>query len=114
MGVEVLVQIDRLVQLLETPVFNFLRLHLLHPARFPALLWWGSALLVSLIIFSYYIPTQTTCGHDAVLRLHGVRTYVALASGPGNSTGTAERVHEGCAKHTASHLESSLSFATAL
>ena len=39
MGVEVLVQIDRLVQLLETPVFNFLRLHLLHPARFPALLW---------------------------------------------------------------------------
>ncbi len=39
MGVEVLVQIDRLVQLLETPVFNFLRLHLLHPARYPALLW---------------------------------------------------------------------------
>jgi vacuole morphology and inheritance protein 14 len=42
MGVEVLVQIDRLVQLLETPVFNFLRLHLLHPARFPALLWCGT------------------------------------------------------------------------
>ena len=41
MGVEVLVQIDRLVQLLETPVFNFLRLHLLHPARFPALLWYS-------------------------------------------------------------------------
>ena len=39
MGVEVLVQIDRLVQLLETPTFNFLRLHLLHPARYPALLW---------------------------------------------------------------------------
>lgn len=39
MGVEVLVQIDRLVQLLETPSFNFLRLHLLHPARYPALLW---------------------------------------------------------------------------
>ena len=39
MGVEVLVQIDRLVQLLETPAFNFLRLHLLHPARYPALLW---------------------------------------------------------------------------
>lgn len=41
MGVEVLVQIDRLVQLLETPVFNFLRLHLLHPARYPALLWYS-------------------------------------------------------------------------
>ncbi len=39
MGVEVLVQIDRLVQLLETPSFNFLRLQLLHPARYPALLW---------------------------------------------------------------------------
>ena len=39
MGVEVLVQIDRLVQLLETPAFNFLRLQLLHPARYPALLW---------------------------------------------------------------------------
>ena len=48
MGVEVLVQIDRLVQLLETPVFNFLRLHLLHPARFPALLWCRPALLASL------------------------------------------------------------------
>lgn len=45
MGVEVLVQIDRLVQLLETPVFNFLRLHLLHPARFPALLWCATLLL---------------------------------------------------------------------
>jgi hypothetical protein len=44
MGVEVLVQIDRLVQLLETPVFNFLRLHLLHPARYPALLWCTSRL----------------------------------------------------------------------
>ena len=39
MGVEALVQIDRLVQLLETPAFNFLRLQLLHPARYPALLW---------------------------------------------------------------------------
>ena len=70
--------------------------------------------MVSLIIFYYYISTQTTCGHDAVLQLHGVRTYVALVNGSGNSAGTAERVHEGCAKHSASHLESSLSFATAL
>ena len=38
MGVEVLVQIDRLVQLLETPVFTFLRLQLLQPARYPALI----------------------------------------------------------------------------
>ena len=32
-----------LVQLLETPAFNFLRLHLLHPARYPALLWCARA-----------------------------------------------------------------------
>ena len=31
------VQIDRLVQLLETPVFTFLRLHLLQPTQYPAL-----------------------------------------------------------------------------
>ena len=38
LGVEVLVQIDRLVQLLETPIFTFLRLQLLQPARYPALI----------------------------------------------------------------------------
>lgn len=40
MTLEVLVQIDRLVQLLETPVFTFLRLQLLQPARYPALIRW--------------------------------------------------------------------------
>ena len=38
MGVEVLVQIDRLVQLLETPIFTYLRLQLLQPARYPDLI----------------------------------------------------------------------------
>lgn len=38
MSVEALVQIDRLVQLLETPTFTLLRLHLLRPARHPCLL----------------------------------------------------------------------------
>ena len=38
MGMETLVQIDRLVQILETPVFTFMRLHLLQPAQYPALL----------------------------------------------------------------------------
>ena len=38
MTLEVLVQIDRLVLLLETPVFTFLRLQLLQPARHPALI----------------------------------------------------------------------------
>ena len=63
MGVEVLVQIDRLVQLLETPVFNFLRLHLLHPARFPALLWCGPSLLASSVIPSYgcYASDRRLC-----------------------------------------------------
>lgn len=38
LGAEVLVQIDRLVQLLETPAFAFLRLQLLQPSRHPDLL----------------------------------------------------------------------------
>lgn len=38
MSVETLVQLDRLVQLLETPTFTLLRLHLLRPALHPALL----------------------------------------------------------------------------
>ena len=38
MGVEVLVQIDRLVHLLETPIFTYLRLQLLQPARYPDLI----------------------------------------------------------------------------
>ena len=38
MGIETLVQIDRLVQILETPVFTFMRLHLLQPSKYPALL----------------------------------------------------------------------------
>lgn len=33
-----LLQVDRLVGLLETPAFTFLRLHLLQPGRHPALL----------------------------------------------------------------------------
>jgi vacuole morphology and inheritance protein 14 len=36
--VDLLVQIDQLVQLLETPVFTYLRLQLLEPAQHPALL----------------------------------------------------------------------------
>lgn len=38
LGAEVLVQVDRLVQLLETPAFAFLRLQLLAPSRYPDLL----------------------------------------------------------------------------
>jgi vacuole morphology and inheritance protein 14 len=36
--VDLLVQVDQLVQLLETPVFTYLRLQLLEPAQHPALL----------------------------------------------------------------------------
>lgn len=38
LGAEVLVQVDRLVQLLETPAYAFLRLQLLEPSRNPDLL----------------------------------------------------------------------------
>lgn len=53
MGVEVLVQIDRLVQLLETPIFTFLRLQLLQPARYPDLIRCLYALLPSLVSFPF-------------------------------------------------------------
>ena len=45
MTIETLVQIDRLVQILETPVFTFMRLHLLQPAQYPALLRFDSVRL---------------------------------------------------------------------
>ena len=41
-----LVQIDRLVQLLETPIFTYLRLQLLQPARYPDLVRCLNALLL--------------------------------------------------------------------
>lgn len=50
MGVEVLVQIDRLVQLLETPIFTYLRLQLLQPARYPDLIRCLNAVIPFLLV----------------------------------------------------------------
>ncbi|KAK9810224.1 hypothetical protein WJX72_006988 [[Myrmecia] bisecta] len=70
MGVEVLVQIDRLVQLLETPIFTYLRLQLLQPARYPALVRSMYGLLMLL--------PQSDAFKTLHARLHSVPTMAML------------------------------------
>ncbi|DBA99543.1 TPA: hypothetical protein ACH3X3_012124 [Trebouxia sp. C0006] len=77
MGVEVLVQIDRLVQLLETPIFTYLRLQLLQPARYPDLIRCMYGLLMLL--------PQSDAFKTLHARLHSVPTMalLKLEGGPG-------------------------------
>ncbi|KAA6422218.1 MAG: VAC14 protein [Trebouxia sp. A1-2] len=70
MGVEVLVQIDRLVQLLETPIFTYLRLQLLQPARYPDLIRCMYGLLMLL--------PQSDAFKTLHARLHSVPTMALL------------------------------------
>ncbi|KAK9844103.1 hypothetical protein WJX81_004529 [Elliptochloris bilobata] len=74
MNVEVLVQVDRLVQLLETPVFTPLRLQLLHPAHHPALLRALYALLMLL--------PQSDAFKTLHARLHSVPPMALLHPNP--------------------------------
>jgi Vacuolar protein 14 C-terminal Fig4p binding len=73
-----LVQMDRLVGLLETPAFTFLRLHLLQPAQHPALLQW---------VF------PSTCGTSTFFRA------VLLQSQSGVAVHTAIGQHCPCSVH---------------
>lgn len=80
---EVLVQMDRLVGLLETPAFTFLRLHLLQPSRHPALLQAMYGLLQLL--------PQSDAFRTLHARLHAAPTAALLQlspphSGTGNGT----------------------------
>ncbi|KAK9805928.1 hypothetical protein WJX73_005859 [Symbiochloris irregularis] len=70
MTLEVLVQVDRLVQLLETPVFTFLRLQLLQPARYPALIRTCYGILMLL--------PQSHAFKTLHARLHSVPTQALL------------------------------------
>jgi vacuole morphology and inheritance protein 14 len=53
-NVNLLVQVDKLVRLLETPIFSYLRLQLLEPARYPQLLktLYGLLMLLPQVISS--------------------------------------------------------------
>lgn len=70
LGAEVLVQIDRLVQLLETPAFTFLRLQLLQPTKFPDLIRAMYGLLMLL--------PQSSAFKTLHARLHSVPTLALM------------------------------------
>jgi len=93
MGIETLVQIDRLVQILETPVFTCMRLHLLQPSRYPALIRSMYGLLMLL--------PQSTAFKTLHARLHSVPALALLqleqccpSSAGGEAAGTSGREPE--------------------
>ncbi|KAK3237717.1 hypothetical protein CYMTET_52228 [Cymbomonas tetramitiformis] len=69
-GVDLLVQVDQLVQLLESPIFTFLRLHLLEPTRFPQL-------VKSLYGLLMLLP-QSPAFHTLQTRLQNVHVLLTL------------------------------------
>ena len=75
--VDLLVQVDQLVQLLETPVFTFLRLQLLEPGEHPALLKTLYGLLLLL--------PQSSAWSTLSARLQCVPTLQLLQPGQGGS-----------------------------
>lgn len=93
LGAEVLVQVDRLVQLLETPAFAFLRLQLLCPSKHPDLLKALYGLLMLLPQSSAFktlsarlqaVPAVT------LLQLEAVQQQ-AHAAGKGSSGGSKQQ-----------------------
>lgn len=83
MGIETLVQIDRLVQILETPVFTFMRLHLLQPSKYPALLRSMYGLLMLL--------PQSTAFKTLHARLHSVPALALLQLDQHSTAASSER-----------------------
>ncbi len=71
--VDLLVQVDQLVQLLETPVFTYLRLCLLEPSQHPALLKTLHGLLLLL-------PVQSSAWMTLSSRLQCIPTLHQLQS----------------------------------
>ena len=70
--VNLLVQVDRLVQLLETPIFAYLRLQLLDPAHFHHLLKTLYGLLMLL-------PQQSTAFRILRTRLRSIPLHLPLS-----------------------------------
>ncbi|KAJ9648990.1 hypothetical protein H2199_000903 [Coniosporium tulheliwenetii] len=81
MNVHVLIQIDKLVQLLESPVFTYLRLQLLEPERYPHLYKCLYGLLMLLPQSSAFAALKNRLNSvSAIGYLHiAPRTYVATA-----------------------------------
>ncbi|EON65433.1 hypothetical protein W97_04671 [Coniosporium apollinis CBS 100218] len=81
MNVHVLIQIDKLVQLLESPVFTYLRLQLLEPEKYPHLYKCLYGLLMLLPQSSAFAALKNRLNSvSAIGYLHiAPRTYVATA-----------------------------------
>lgn len=73
--VDLLVQMDQLVQLLETPVFTYLRLQLLEPGQYTALMKTLHGVLLLL-------PVQSSAWVTLSSRLQCVPTLYQLQSAP--------------------------------
>ena len=73
--VDLLVQLDQLVQLLETPVFTYLRLQLLEPGQYTALMKTLHGVLLLL-------PVQSSAWVTLSSRLQCVPTLYQLQSAP--------------------------------
>lgn len=88
LGAEVLVQIDRLVQLLETPAFAFLRLQLLQPSQHPDLLRAMYGLLMLLPQSSAFKTLAARLNAVPAVTLMQLET---LQQQPGNSKGSKQQ-----------------------
>eukprot|EP00250_Pteridium_aquilinum_P009774 c18928_g1_i1 orf=170-2287(+) len=78
-NVRFLVQVDKLVRLLETPVFTFLRLQLLDPSRYPALIKALNGLLMLL-------PQQSMAFKILRTRLKTIPAYALMQVSPTTSS----------------------------
>ncbi|KAK5075135.1 hypothetical protein LTR64_001340 [Lithohypha guttulata] len=101
MTVNMLIQIDKLVQLLESPVFTFLRIQLLEPEKYPYLYKCLYGLLMLLPQSSAFAALKNRLNSvNAIALLHvpptqptSARTSVAAGSSiPGSSTSTVGRL----------------------
>jgi vacuole morphology and inheritance protein 14 len=86
-SVDLLVQVDQLVQLLETPVFTYLRLQLLEPARHPALLKTLYGLLLLLPQSSAWATLSARL--QCVPTLQGLQAHSGAAGGAAAAGGPA-------------------------
>jgi vacuole morphology and inheritance protein 14 len=83
LGPEVLVQLDRLVALLETPAYAFLRLQLLQPGRYPDLI---RALYGLLMLLPQSSAFKTLQARLSAVPLVGLMQLEEAAAGGGSSS----------------------------
>lgn len=88
MTVNMLIQIDKLVQLLESPVFTYLRLQLLEPERYPFLYKCMYGLLMLLPQSSAFAALKNRLNSVSAIGYLHIANYSMNASGPGGASRT--------------------------